>query len=69
MRRPFLRVGALLVLGAGAGSGMAAAQTAQSFWATVEQKERSIYFAAIENGDAENWFGRREFQIVIEKWP
>lgn len=28
-----------------------------SFWATVQQKERSIYFAALENGDTENWFG------------
>ena len=63
MKRSFLRLAVLMVLGAVAGSGVAAAQTAplntgpQSFWATVEQKDRSIYFAAIENGDAENWFG------------
>ena len=58
MTRTFLRFGVLLVLGAVAGRGMAVAQTApQSFWATVEQKERNIYFAAIENGEAENWFG------------
>ena len=58
MTRTVLRCGVLLVLGAVAGRGIAVAQTApQSFWATVEQKERSIYFAAIENGDAENWFG------------
>jgi hypothetical protein len=28
-----------------------------SFPFTVQQKERSIYFAALRNGDAENWFG------------
>ena len=27
------------------------------FWGTVERKDRSIYFAALRNGDAENWFG------------
>ena len=48
----------LLVLLAAVAVRDAAAQTApQSFWATVEQKERGIYFAALENGDAENWFG------------
>ena len=26
-------------------------------WGTVERKDRSIYFAALRNGDAENWFG------------
>jgi hypothetical protein len=27
------------------------------FWGTVERKDRRIYFAALRNGDAENWFG------------
>lgn len=27
------------------------------FWRTVERKDRSLYFAALQNGDAENWFG------------
>ena len=27
------------------------------FLGTVERKDRSIYFAALRNGDAENWFG------------
>ena len=35
----------------------APAITAGSFDFTVQQKERSIYFAALRNGDAENWFG------------
>ena len=60
-RRPVARGVLLLLLAGLAGSTRAAAQTPptgpQSFWATVEQKERSIYFAALENGDAENWFG------------
>ncbi|HEX8184095.1 MAG TPA: C25 family cysteine peptidase, partial [Blastocatellia bacterium] len=30
---------------------------AQSFPFTVERKERSIYFAALKNGDADNFFG------------
>ena len=30
---------------------------AGSFAFTVQQKERSIYFAALRNGEAENWFG------------
>ena len=30
---------------------------ASSFWGTLEQKARSIYFAALRNGEAENWFG------------
>ena len=30
---------------------------ASSFWGTLEQKDRSIYFAALRNGEAENWFG------------
>ena len=36
-----------------------AASTAEpaSFTFTVQQKERSIYFAALRNGDEENWFG------------
>ncbi len=38
-----------------AGSGIAS--TAQNFSATIERKERSTYFAALRNGDADNWFG------------
>ena len=30
---------------------------AARFWGTVERKDRSVYFAALRNGDAENWFG------------
>jgi hypothetical protein len=30
---------------------------AQSFPVTIERKERSIYFAALKNGDADNFFG------------
>ena len=37
-----------------------------SFWATVEQKERSIYFAALENGDTENWFGALVSSVPTE---
>ena len=37
---------------------------AASFWGTLEQKDRSIYFAALENGDAENWFG-----TIVWAWP
>ena len=51
---------------AGAGAGLrvqpapAAAPGASAparFWGTVEHKDRSIYFAALRNGEAENWFG------------
>src|SRR6185369_4564745 len=31
--------------------------SAVSFSLTIERKERSVYFAALKNGDAENWFG------------
>ena len=31
---------------------------APRFWGTVERKDRSIYFAALRNGSAENWFGQ-----------
>ncbi|MBI1765797.1 MAG: hypothetical protein HYR56_30705, partial [Acidobacteria bacterium] len=31
--------------------------TATSFLATVERKDRLIYFSGLLNGDAENWFG------------
>ncbi len=31
--------------------------TPGSFAFTVQRKERSVYFAALRNGDAENWFG------------
>ena len=43
-------------LGGRAGPATGAAQ-ATSFWGTLEQKARSIYFAALRNGEAENWFG------------
>ena len=72
-----VRVGLLVVLGWCAGSVGATAQDAvrdtqdavpdtQGFWATVEQKERSIYFAALENGDAENWFGALVSSVPTE---
>jgi hypothetical protein len=57
------RVALLALLGSVMGALLATAQTSiwdngsQSFRATVQQKERSIFFAAIENGDEENWFG------------
>jgi hypothetical protein len=35
----------------------AQAVTRGGFDFTLQQKERSIYFAALRNGDAENWFG------------
>jgi hypothetical protein len=31
--------------------------SAQNFLSTIERKERSTYFAALKNGDADNWFG------------
>ena len=43
-------------LGGLAGQATGTAQ-ATSFWGTLEQKARSIYFAALRNGEAENWFG------------
>ena len=39
------------------GAAARGSDTARSFWFTRQQKERSIYFAALRNGDAENWFG------------
>lgn len=30
---------------------------ATSYWSTIRRKDRSIYLAALVNGDAENWFG------------
>jgi hypothetical protein len=50
------RPGRRLTVHARAGSG-AAAVGAGSFDFTLQQKERSIYFAALRNGEAENWFG------------
>lgn len=32
--------------------------SAQSFFTTVERKERTVYFAGLKNGDAENFFGQ-----------
>ena len=43
-------------LGGRAGQATGTAQAA-SYWGTLEQKARSIYFAALRNGEAENWFG------------
>jgi hypothetical protein len=40
-----------------AGLDPVAAIDAASFDFTLQQKERSIYFGALRNGDAENWFG------------
>ena len=28
-----------------------------NFWSTLQRKDRSVYFAALKNGDTENWFG------------
>ncbi|HEY7172610.1 MAG TPA: C25 family cysteine peptidase [Vicinamibacterales bacterium] len=47
-----LRVG---VSGPAAGEAVRIAAT--SFWSAVQRKDRSVYFAALKNGDAENWFG------------
>ena len=38
---------------------------APAFWHALQHKERSIYFAALRNGDAENWFG----QLVYDYEP
>ena len=74
-RRPVARGVLLLLLAGLAWSPRAAAQgppkpslviRPPSFWATVEQKERSIYFAALENGDAENWFGALVSSVPTE---
>ena len=46
------------------GGGPKGASAAASFWGTVEQKDRSIYFAALRNGEAENWFGP-----LVWAWP
>ena len=35
------------------------------FLGTVERKDRSIYFAALRNGDAENWFG----ELISDAMP
>ena len=59
--QPGLRVGPAprgAVRGGPKGAGAA------SFWGTLEQKDRSIYFAALRNGEAENWFGP-----LIWAWP
>ena len=59
--QPGLRVGPAprgAVRGGPQGAGAA------SFWGTLEQKDRSIYFAALRNGEAENWFGP-----LIWAWP
>ena len=41
----------------GAPAGAAVQNSRASFWSTLQRKDRSIYFAALKNGDAENWFG------------
>jgi hypothetical protein len=38
-------------------AGRAPSSSASSFPFTLQQKERSIYFASLRNGDEENWFG------------
>lgn len=38
-------------------SGSGTPNTALSFPFTVERKDRSTFFAALKNGDADNWFG------------
>ncbi len=35
----------------------AAPSADRAFWQGVQYKERSVYFAALRNGDVENWFG------------
>src|SRR5206468_206780 len=41
--------------------------TPPSFPYTVESKERVIYFTAVLNGDAENWFGRPVTSTPIDQ--
>jgi hypothetical protein len=38
-------------------SGPFAPSTSTRFSSTLRRKDRSVYFAALRNGDAENWFG------------
>lgn len=61
-------------LTAGTGTGLrvqsgpayaAAPNPPTAFTATVERKDRSVYFAALRNGDAENWFG----ELLDESTP
>jgi hypothetical protein len=47
--------GRRMVISGAAGRGQTA--SAANFSFTAQQKERSIYFAALRNGHAENWFG------------
>ncbi len=61
-----------LVIGSGPGRRLPESATmpgtpsnAASFWHSLQYKERSIYFAALLNGDAENWFG----PLVAEDAP
>jgi hypothetical protein len=43
--------------------------TANSFRSTVERKERLLYFSALLNGEAENWFGAliRSGEATVQK--
>ncbi len=43
--------------------------TVNSFRSTVERKERLLYFSALLNGEAENWFGAliRSGEITVQK--
>jgi len=47
-----LRVGV-----SGPAAGEAGRIAATSFASTVQRKDRSVYFAALKNGETENWFG------------
>ena len=38
-------------------AGNVATAASPSFWSTLERKDRRIFFAALKNGDSENWFG------------
>jgi len=61
------RVGLLVLLASVMGASIVHAQSsisdqiwdqgAQSYQGTVQQKDRSVFCAALENGDTENWFG------------
>lgn len=52
--RAGVQAGRRIVLDRGGSSDLL---TATGFSSVVRRKDRSIYFAAIENGDKENWFG------------
>jgi hypothetical protein len=37
--------------------GAGAKLASKSFWLTAHRKDRNVFFAALKNGDTENWFG------------